>query len=143
MRETERTLTYKIVYWLNKFKLGEVYIGRDDNTEYMGYITTYKRKPIFYFNLDHVNHRSFRKIEVFIFHELGHIKNKTYLWRKHRKIDSIRSEYLAETFAYENIKKYFPKYSNTLKKEMIKLINDNVWTYQWPIHQEAFKKVYI
>jgi hypothetical protein len=41
------------------------------------------------------------------------------------------------------MKKYFPKQIKGLIKEQLKMINDEEWASSWPVHQEAFKRVYL
>ena len=139
---TENILIYKIAFWAKRFKLGEIYLKRDNKTKYMGYISMYEGKPIFCYNMKYVN-ESKRYTEAFIFHELGHIINKTYLWKKVKKIDKIRSEYLAEKFCYEMTEKYFPNELERMTKQIFNLVYRKDWQKRFPIHTTAFTKLYL
>jgi len=78
-----------------------------------------------------------QEMQEFIFHELGHIKYRTWNWK-----NKMKSEYLAEKFALKNIKKYCPKQYLEHKKIWTETMKDKKWQKKYPIHYKAFSRIY-
>jgi len=143
MKITESQLIRKIRYWAKKFGINKLHICTDNKTRYQGYVMEISGEPYFYFNINVVNKSKKGFTEAFIFHELGHILYKTYWYDKREKINRIKSEYLAEKFAYEMIEKYFPNKLKRVISVTLKYIYNNKWQKKYPIHTIAFTKLYL
>lgn len=134
---------YKIIneflYWREKLKIPFFIINVDNKTKYSAYICLHSTGfPELSINIKSLSLRKNKylgNVEI-IFHEFGHIINKTYL-----KKNTIKSEYLAEKFAILNIKKYFPKYYHNFMESWRKILNKK-WKKQYPNHYKAFYKLY-
>lgn len=134
----------QIIYWAKKFGIKNLYIERDDYMSYAGcvdLISDKKQIPILRYNIPLLKEYGQDYLSV-IFHELGHIKYKTYTWDKLTIKEKVQGEYLAERFSYNKMKKYFPKKIKSFVKRQLTLIYSDDWAEEWPIHTEAFRKVY-
>ncbi len=143
-------IKYKIIvelyYWKDKLKVPNFLLGIDNKTEYVGYVLYNKeaRMPILYLNFKTLKESPELEIIGDLIHELGHIKYKTYI-PTHKKgfteAESIRSEYLAESFALKQIKKYFAAQKDAYIKSWKFSVNDKVWAKSNPIHVKAFSQI--
>lgn len=82
-------------------------------------------------------------IESVIIHELGHIKHRHNYQTKSSEKIKIKSEYEAEKFCYLTLLKYTPIKALKHKEAWKKALKSDAWRTHFPIHYEAFKKLYI
>jgi hypothetical protein len=138
----EYKIIIEIFHWKNILKIRNFLIGIDNKTKYIGYVQQVEdvNMPVFFINLKYAKTQTVIDVISAIFHELGHIKYKTYLW-KPIKANKYRSEYLAETFALKQLKKYFPIQYTQHVKSWKKTLADKNWQRRFSLHYEVFSRI--
>lgn len=139
----EQKFREEIKRWKQEFKIKELFFERDDYIPYAACIFKIVRSniPLLSYNWPMILEYG-KDYKWILFHELGHVINKSYLKLKNTEKDQIKSEYLAEKFAMNMIEKYYPEELPNLIKENFKRICCIKWATSWPIHAKAFNKVY-
>lgn len=142
MKQNNYNVFKLLFYWINVLDIPLFLIGFDNRTKYSAYVkkSNYKNLPALYLNSKELSKLSYTELNITLIHELGHIKYKTYLRKP-----SIKSEWIAETFALKNAKKYLPEKN---VKRYIKQRTNSLKQYpssyrQYHIHYIAFKKIYL
>jgi len=131
----------EVFYWQKKLKIRNILLSVDNKTKYVGYVCDYKIGiPALFLNLKALKEDSDIEIISTIFHEFGHIKYKTYLW-KPTEANKVKREYLAETYALKQLKKYFPKEYKNHIEAWKKQLQIKSWQKEFPIHYKAFSKI--
>lgn len=132
-------LLKRIQYWAKKLKIYNFYIDFDFSpSKWRGYVSKSKDKiTLTIYQLIRKN-----ELDSFIIHELGHIKFKTWKYYNTRK-QRIKSEYLAEKFSNDTIKKYNRKLYEHNRKEWMKALQRPTWKRKYPEYYAAFKKIYL
>jgi hypothetical protein len=140
---TNKEFVKELIKWARILNIGTFYFHRDDTLSSAASICAMNDdKPYLRYNLKSINQYGKYYHEI-IFHEFGHIINKHYL-RTHISLNErVKGEYIAEKYSFEMMQKYFPKRIKSFVKRQLKMINDEEWTSNWPVHQEAFKRVYL
>ena len=139
---TAKQFEKEIIKWAKELKIKAFYFNRDDSMEFAACVGGMNNgKPFLTYNLSWINEYKGDWPSI-LFHEFGHIKYKHYVIQNNNIRVRIQKEYQAEKYAFEMIKKYFPKTVKGYVKRQMKMINDNDWGMRWPVHQEAFRKVY-
>lgn len=142
MRMTNKQFSQELIKWAVKFGLKNFYFNRDDTQYYAASVGQMKDgKPYLSYNLSSIREYG-EDWYAILFHEFGHIINKHYLIKHTNLMERVKREYQAELFAYKTIKKYFPKRAKEFKKRQLEMIMDDDWGTRWPVHQEAFRRVY-
>jgi hypothetical protein len=139
---TNKQFSEEIKKWAVVFGLKNFYFVRNDRTPYAACVGQMKDgKPFLEYSLRSINDYG-RDYHSILFHEFGHIIFKHYLIRKTTLMLRVKKEYQAEAFSYKMMKKYFTNDAKAVAKRQIEMINDEQWGTMWPVHQEAFRRVY-
>ena len=141
IRLTEKYIIKQVAYWTKKLDLLPITIKTNNKIKYHGWIEHYKNNEN---TILTINIKSLIKnpldLQGFIFHELGHIKYKT--WKYNTTKDKIKSEIIAEKFALRSLKRYCPKQYIQYKTSWKKSIQDKKWQEKYPIYYKAFSRIY-
>lgn len=137
---------YKIInevyYWKTKLNIPFFLIDVDNKTKFVSYVSKHlSGYPKLTLNLKKIiKINNCLTLKKYIFHEFGHIINKTYLWKVQKPNE--KSEYLAEKFAIIQIKKYYPnKYLEIIKEQQENLKNSK-WKKKYPVYYKSYYKLY-
>ena len=142
MVNLEYKIMIEVFHWKKVLRIPHFLLGTDNRTKYVGYVSNYGGIPVLFLNLKKMKKEDFIENISTIFHELGHIKCRTYKWTsKTLRKNKIKSEILAEAFAVKQIKKYFPKAYKPYVQLWQKTLRDEDWKRRFPIHYEAFSKI--
>ncbi len=131
----------EVFYWQKKLKIRNILLSVDNKTKYVAYVCDYKIGiPALFLNLKTLKRDNDIEIISTIFHEFGHIKFKTYLWKTTEE-SKIKREYIAESYALKQLKKYFPKEYKKHIEAWKEQLEDKTWRKSFPIHHTAFSKI--
>jgi len=138
MKLNEQNFQNLVSYWAGKLQLPLPLFRRDNRMYYSAVVTYCDECSVFNltYNFKQIEKCEQSEVAGLVFHELGHIKHKTYKLK-----DSIESEYLAEKFSIQCLKKHYPDFHKKEIKAWRKKIKDQEWREENPIHAEAFGKI--
>lgn len=139
MRLTEQNFQNLVSYWVGRLNLPLPLFRRDNRIKYVAYINYCENCKVFNFvyNFDILKDYDQAQIANVIFHELGHIK----YYKKSQNLAEEKKEYIAEKFALNCIKKYYPDYLKKIIKFTKEFLNDEDWCKEFPIYVKAFKRI--
>jgi len=131
-------------YWLNRLhvfngrKERPIEYGRDNR--YSGFAVTecYDDKFIVKYNARRMGHLSYAMLVNVVFHEIGHIKHNL---RYNTHNEQVKSEYVAERYAIQKMKCYYPYHLSAVAEYTRKKLASRKWVKDNPVHAEAFKKI--
>jgi len=132
----------ELYHWKDELKIPNFLFGIDNKTEYVAYVL-YNREaklPMLFLNFKALEEEPVLATIGYLFHELGHIKHKTYIGKFTTKF-KIRSEFLAEAFAIKQITKYFPEYKELYIKSWKLTMMNKEWQKEYKIHYRAFSQI--
>ncbi len=135
---TNNQIINTIKYWKEMLAIKDtIYLVKDNETEFAALVSFDKKHDFVYlkYNEKYLKKLYYLDFCAVIFHEFGHIKNKTKEYNTDK--EQIQAEYLAEKFACEKMKKYFKVYIRFEKQ-----LKDKKWVKENPNHAAAFKKLY-
>lgn len=142
MKISNKLFKKEMMRWAVVFGLKNFYFGRNDTIPYAACVGQMQDgKPYLEYNLKSINQYD-RDYHSILFHEFGHMIKKHYLINKVTLYIRVKKEYEAELFSYNMMKKYFPKDVKGLVKRQRTMIKNEEWGTMWPVHQEAFRRVY-
>lgn len=133
-------------YWCGKLKLPLLPVHKDNRVK--GHMFTYfeDNKPVgFAYNTRYLRKWSTPLIIFGVFHEIGHIKD----WSRGRLYDDggtfdeeVAMEVAAEKYALRMLKKHHPEYVKECVEHMTRRVHARDFKKTFPMHYEAFKKLY-
>jgi len=136
----EYKIMVEVFHWKEVLKVKHFLLGIDNRTKYLGYVCNFGGVPVLFLNFKKMKKEAPLENISTIFHELGHIKHHTYDW-KPTKSNKIRCEYLAETFALKQMKKYYPTAVKQYIKGWQEILQDEDWCKKFPCHAKAFSRI--
>ena len=138
MKFTEHSFQLLVSYWAGKLNLPLPLFHRENRMKWSATITYCEDCEVFNFNYNFEIIKTYTHSAVagLIFHELGHIKYKTY-----KSKDKVKNEYVAEKFSLECLKKYYLDFYKEEIKEGKETLKDKDWRKRDPIHAKAFDKI--
>lgn len=136
MKLTEQNLQNLVSYWAGKLYLPLPLFRKDNRISDSAAVYYCEDCSYFTFryNFKIIKTLADDMIIGLIFHELGHIKYK-------HRLESIKSEYQAERYALQCVKKYYPDYLKLMIKNMKKQLEDKDWKKDNPTHDKAFSMI--
>ena len=139
MKLNEQNFQNLVSYWAGKIKLPLPLFCRNNKMKWSAVVTYCKDCKVFSITYNFKNILDIDQSEVagLLFHELGHIKHKTYRLIKNK----VKSEYLAERHSLDCLKKYYPDFYEIEIKGWKKRIKEKKWRREFPIHAKAFDKI--
>lgn len=138
MRLNEQNFQNLVSYWAGKLNLPLPVFRRENRMKWSATITHCEDCEVFNFNYNFNIIKSYTHSAIagVIFHELGHIKYKSYKSR-----NRVKNEFMAEKFSLGCLKKYYPDFYKEEIKEGKELLKDKKWIKKDPIHAKAFDKI--
>jgi len=134
---TEQLFQNVISYWAGKLHLPLPLFRRDNRTKGMAVI--YCGDCNFYsisYNFKAIKELEHAEIMGLVYHELGHIKYKTCLWK-----DKVKSEHVAEKYSLKCLKEHFPDFYEKQVKDWKETVKDKEWRKENPKYAKAFDKI--
>jgi hypothetical protein len=138
MKLTEQNFQNLVSYWTGRLKLPLPLFRRDNRMKWSATVIYCKDCNIYTitYNFDIIKNLCESEVAGLIFHELGHIKYKTYNLN-----DRVESEYLAERYSLKNLKKYYSDFYKVEVKAWRKKIKEKNWRKKYPKYAKAFDKI--
>lgn len=123
MTRNEKFFINQAFYWSKKLGIRLDYV----NSDFSGFFyaqaeLTDKGYHILHYNQSMLRHdRKYHMMRI-IFHELGHFKNHNFasFYPYDYFTNMMIAEHVAESFAFECLKKYYPKYYKQLCKYIVR-----------------------
>lgn len=135
MNNKIRYLRETFLYWAGRFDLPHTIKIRETKDEVYAEVDC--EKQTFYYNKREVPKLTKTIILEIVLHEIGHLINDTTYKTEE---EQINTEYFAEQFAINTIKKYYPELLDEVLSELIKTVKSKT-TKTNKIYQEAYKKL--
>ena len=131
----EQNFQNLLCYWAGKLRLPLPLLRRDNRIKWSAVVSYCDDCKIFNIAYNFKELKQMKESEIIglIFHELGHIKDKSYKSR-----NKIKNEYVAEKYSLKCLKKYYLDfYKAEIEDWKIKL-KDKKWRKANPVHAKAF-----
>jgi len=140
MTTKEAVFYYWAGYFAAQFKIHNLKVVRDNRIIGLAEADWTKRSARIAYSAKEINKCPQWEVMDTVIHELAHIRqNLPY----NTEEEQIYSEYRAEKFAIDHLRKLFPRYYHLAVRGMQAALKNKTKTASWGrVHHEAYRKVY-